>query len=111
MATGLVSTPEAIEDIRQGKAPPHDLLFNFQGLSGMLRPYNGSVKGNTRSYGIYCQAWDQYVIFLKFGINLIFHKLRDQTEFYHFQSQTQIFHGSPIDISRFLTQIHHLNKS
>jgi len=57
VARGFASIPEAIEDIRQGKAHPLDLLFNFLGLASMLRPYNGSVKGNTRSYGIYCQAW------------------------------------------------------
>ena len=31
MATGFASIPEAIEDIRQGKAHPLDLLFNFLG--------------------------------------------------------------------------------
>ena len=31
MATGFASIPEAIEDIRQGKAQPLDLLFNFLG--------------------------------------------------------------------------------
>jgi hypothetical protein len=36
---GFASIPEAIEDIRQGKAHPLDLLFNFLGLAGMLRPY------------------------------------------------------------------------
>jgi len=57
VATEFASIPEAIEDIRQGKAHPLDLLFNFLGLARMLRPYNGSVKGNTTSYGIYCQVW------------------------------------------------------
>ena len=36
---GFASIPEAIEDIRQGKAHPLDLLFNFLGLASMLRPY------------------------------------------------------------------------
>ena len=31
MATEFASIPEAIEDIRQGKAHPLDLLFNFLG--------------------------------------------------------------------------------
>jgi len=39
VATEFASIPEAIEDIRQGKAHPLDLLFNFLGLAGMLRPY------------------------------------------------------------------------
>jgi len=39
VATGFASIPEAIEDIRLGKAHPLDLLFNFLGLAGMLRPY------------------------------------------------------------------------
>jgi len=34
---GFASIPEAIEDIRQGKAHPLDLL-NFLGLARMLRP-------------------------------------------------------------------------
>jgi hypothetical protein len=31
VARGFASIPEAIEDIRQGKAHPLDLLFNFLG--------------------------------------------------------------------------------
>jgi 3,4-dihydroxy 2-butanone 4-phosphate synthase/GTP cyclohydrolase II len=36
---GFASIPEAIEDIRQGKVHPLDLLFNFWGLASMLRSY------------------------------------------------------------------------
>ena len=51
MATGFASIPEAIEDIRQGKAHPLDLLFNFLGLAGMNQRLTlGSSHDNNR-YG------------------------------------------------------------
>jgi len=72
VARGFASIPEAIEDIRQGKAHAPSWFDDSLHLVIVVDdeqikrkwggPYNGSVKGNTRSYGIYCQAWDWYSV-------------------------------------------------